>query len=790
MWHKRAVVVILAACAAGVGAPVAAVASEKVPLTVDFGTARPKGHYPVSSGFPFARRALKDVRNIRILEGGKAVASQARKLAQWPDGSVKWALVDFLARPGSRYTLEYGAGVSGGGGGSAPGRMSASASSVSTGEVAFSPSQATGFFAGANGHGLSLTGLRNVMDMVHVSSPKDVPPVGAMAPGTVDSSQVQVDEFRLEESGPVKAVVLIKGKYRYRSTGHSGTNPFSVRLTAYRGFGGIMVQHTFIYDGVGDNDFCSRLGFDCKISLGRSRGTVTVGTLGGRDITWRTGDAAAGGLLQLSPDHFRVERSYSDAHAPGVFGEGARAAGWVDLSDGAKGLAVIHRNMRRRYPKATTWDLSRGRLTVSLWPSEAGMLDFRRYAREWGTGETAHNIEDHAEVAKWAPAASRGVASTHSVMFYFHEGSASAGGVAEVAKSFNQRPLAKAEPLYYAKTKALGPYAPSAGSAYSSIESKMAQAVDYYLENMERFRWYGVWDYGAFQQRFNIHKHGRWENDWGRWCWAQNDGAGRISHHLMMRYLCTGDRKFFDVGEAACRNNYDGDTIHTGKNYGLAHRHGVQHWSGPYTGIRGSCPTGPKILYYLSGDGRTRDAIETIARRAMTGYWEASGYISGGKLRGVDGGGSSIQACYAMWEMTGDEKYHAMIKKIIAGTPAPKDSWQAVCTTSFGLSQMIVDYYDMMGDAGSKRKTVQIAEACYNNSGLKKSYTYPGGYFRVFADAYRLTGDQKYKTYLEEMFGALDRKMRGTQLMPNTGRDLPYAYYAVMHQPEPEGSCR
>jgi len=525
MWYRRAVVT-LAACAA-LAAASAAAAGEKVPLTVDFGGARVKGYYPVTSGFPFARRKLKSVRNIRILEGSKAVVSQARKLAQWPDGSVKWALVDFLAKPGSRYVLEFGDGVSPGTSAPGGGRMSASAGSVSTGAVAFSPSQSTGFFAGANGHGVSLTGLRNLMDMVHVSSPKDVPPLGATAAGDLDSSQVQVDEFRLEESGPVKAVVLIKGKYRYRSTGHSGTNPFAVRLTAYRGFGGIILQHTFIYDGVGDNDFGSRLGFDCRIGLDRSRGTVTVGTLGGRDVTWRTGDAAAGGLLQLSPDHFRVERSYSDAHAPGVFAEGARAAGWVDLSDGAKGVAVIHRNMHRRYPKATTWDLSRGRLTVSLWPSEAGMLDFRRYAREWGTGETGAS-SSHAGVARWAPAASRGVASTHKIMFYFHEGSASAAAVGEVAKSFNRTPLAKAPPAYYAKTKALGVYQPTAGGRYSSIESKMAKAVDYYLKNVEEFRWYGVWDYGAFQQRFDFHKNGRWDNDWGRWGWAQNDGAGRI----------------------------------------------------------------------------------------------------------------------------------------------------------------------------------------------------------------------------------------------------------------------
>ncbi len=777
---------IVALCALALTPAFADASSQKIPLNVDFGSARVKGYYPVSSGIPFARRALKSARNIQILEGGKAVATQARALATWPDGSVKWALVDFLAKPGSRYSLEYGAGVSQGG--SSPGRMSASKSSVSTGEVSFSPSGGIGFFGSASGCGVSLTGLRNFMDMVHVASPDDVTPFAGFAGGTPDQSAIKIDSFALEESGPVKAVVLLKGQYRYRTTGNGGNNPFTVRLTAYRGFGGIFVQHTFIYNGVGDNDFCSGIGFDCKLSMDRSRTTVTMGALGGKEISWRTGDAPAGSLNQLTPDSFTATKSWSTDRAPGIAAEGSRASGWVDFSDGAKGMAVIHRNMFKRYPKAVSWDLSTGRLTVSLWPRTAGMLDFRRYAREWGVGETGAS-NSHSAVAAWAPNASLGVASTHNVMFYFHKGSASSAGVAEIAKAYDRRPLARAAPKYYGGTKALGPWEPVCNQ-HAGIDRQMDRAIDYYIQNVERFRWYGVWDYGAFQQRYNIHKHGRWENDWGRWGWAQNDGAGRISHHLMMKYLMTGDRKHFDLGEAACRNNYDGDTIHLGRNYGLAHRHGVQHWSGPYTGIRGSCPTGPKILYYLTGDGRTRDAIETITRRAMTGYWESSGYIRGTELHGVDGGGSAVQACYAMWEMTGEQKYHDMVKRIIDGTPAPKDSWQAVCTTSFGLSQMITDYYDLTGYEGAKKKAIQIAEACYNNKALKRSYTYPGGYFRVFGDAYRLTGNQKYKTYLEEMFGALGGKMDGKKLMPNTGRDLPYAYYSIMHPPEPKGSCR
>ena len=48
---------------------------------------------PVTVSIPFANGKLTDPRQLRVLDGDEALPVQARVLATWPDGSVKWLLV-------------------------------------------------------------------------------------------------------------------------------------------------------------------------------------------------------------------------------------------------------------------------------------------------------------------------------------------------------------------------------------------------------------------------------------------------------------------------------------------------------------------------------------------------------------------------------------------------------------------------------------------------------------------------------------------------------------------------
>ena len=58
---------------------------------------------PVSAGVPFARGVLRQADQIAVVDGaGRPVPSHAAALARWPDGSVRWALLDLLVDAGAQ----------------------------------------------------------------------------------------------------------------------------------------------------------------------------------------------------------------------------------------------------------------------------------------------------------------------------------------------------------------------------------------------------------------------------------------------------------------------------------------------------------------------------------------------------------------------------------------------------------------------------------------------------------------------------------------------------------------
>jgi hypothetical protein len=94
-----------------------------VALFVRGTTASPQ---PVTVGLPFPRGGLQDTGSLSLAGAdGRPIRLQAEPLARWPDGSVKWLLLDFVCPAGGpavgRWTLHREAGVNGRGG---PGTLS------------------------------------------------------------------------------------------------------------------------------------------------------------------------------------------------------------------------------------------------------------------------------------------------------------------------------------------------------------------------------------------------------------------------------------------------------------------------------------------------------------------------------------------------------------------------------------------------------------------------------------------------------------------------------------------
>ncbi|MFC1454077.1 hypothetical protein ACFLQL_02740, partial [Verrucomicrobiota bacterium] len=73
----------------------AANARVEVPLTVKNHAGISLNKAPARGGIPFAKGVLQDGAGIKLIdEAGKNLPCQARTIARWYDGSVKWLLVD------------------------------------------------------------------------------------------------------------------------------------------------------------------------------------------------------------------------------------------------------------------------------------------------------------------------------------------------------------------------------------------------------------------------------------------------------------------------------------------------------------------------------------------------------------------------------------------------------------------------------------------------------------------------------------------------------------------------
>src|SRR5574340_108489 len=263
--------------------------------------------WPVTVGVPLRQGEVKLVGELGLVGPGEApLPCQLEALAYWPDGSVKWALVDAqpeLAREhGALLSLRKGASVP------APAiRVVASETPtgvrVVTGPLAFEIDRdGSGFIDRAwldvNGDGHfddselvvgEGAGRRSVLDFVR----SDVYSTGDHdIRGTRDESEVRIEELTIERAGPLRAVVLIRGTYRNRVA-----SPFTLRLEAFAGKPWVRAQHTFTYTMDPQGEFLTAMGLALPLRMSGGQRATLAGCEGPRAVG---AEVAQAGLLQES----------------------------------------------------------------------------------------------------------------------------------------------------------------------------------------------------------------------------------------------------------------------------------------------------------------------------------------------------------------------------------------------------------------------------------------------------------------------------------------------------------
>ena len=375
--------------------------------------------WPVRCGLPVPQGELVSAENIAMLDAnGRAIPSQNRITATWPDGSAKWLFVDFLhdtARsPDATYTVAYGSRVQAAPSPTAVEIQKTSAGlEVNTGALRFVVSQSRFGF---------IENVRSASGRVLQSAPIVAEIVEAG--GRVwNATELPVTKLEVERAGPLHTVILVETRLAESGKPASGFY-HRARIHAYAGSPLVEIDYF-----VANTD--SRPAKDVGGSMA-SKVVIRSFTLKVRPA-WEIPDEPGVRLQKTAED--RVDGWLSLGARPPSAASGGTATG-----DGrGPTLHIGVADFRETFPKALRW--SQHEVNIDLWAREGGEFDW---------------IE--------------GIGKTHHVALVYGgnaavDGALLAGGPV----------LATAAPEWYVRTGAFGPIGTAAESGVPDVERALAE---------------------------------------------------------------------------------------------------------------------------------------------------------------------------------------------------------------------------------------------------------------------------------------------------------------------------
>jgi hypothetical protein len=521
--------------------------------------------WPVTSGVPFPQGALGGSRNVRVSDGkGHAVPLQAAVTGHWPDGSVKWLLVDFRHSGGeAEYGLEFGP------------------------------------------------------DVTH-SEPEQ-----QFAPPTELGELILTDATGKEHRAPVAGLAHEEGGGLRRclhAAGRIGDAPFAyeARVHLYPGLPWARVLLTFGHSE-SPNEF------------------TTV-----RSLAWR--------LPNMLGEKGFV-RQHTDDKFESSLGGGKRFSGAVG--------PVFVRDFWQNYPK----DLEVGPDGATLWLMPR--LQPKEY--DWAKGTP----DEHKLFFWFDPAGGyklrQGMTKTHEVWL----------GLDGSSPPLDRPLLALAPPRWYADSNAFGELAVADPNrpVVRDYDKKVTETLDGYLDNRERVREFGMFNFGDWWGERVI--------NWGN---IEYD----TQHAFFLQAVRSGDLRFFQAGEEAETHNRDVDTVHyhaSPDRVGCAYAHCIGHVGdyyakSPLPGRNQGSPRGGFSVSHTWCEGHMDHFFLTGDRRSYETALKIADHYDTYRMVGYDfsncrDSGWHLILTMAVYRATGDPFYLNAAKIIVARvlerqTPKPK----------------------------------------------------------------------------------------------------------------------
>lgn len=397
----------------------------EIPLTAYEFEGYTRRSEPVTVGVILPGGTVKDLNNLSLIApNGKTIPCQFATTATWPDGSIKWLLVDFIAdcpaKGTSIYTLTHSRT------GEKPAtplelRQKAGRVNVETGPARFIlDSERFDLFSSVYLDHNGDSEFDETEEVTALRSQAGVSVIDNLG-RELASRWGRIESFKVEENGPVRATVAVKGSIA--DSDGEGWVDYTARINFYAGTGLVRIFFTlanhnptsiFIDKNRDEHWLMGRPGafFFEDMSLSASLlfdGPIVLSVGNGpEDILDRVVLTDIGGIYQessggenwftrihmnhtgLIPMQFRGAKTFLGEVEPYAVD---RPDAWIHVADRSFGLAVAVRHFWQNFPKALTAEPD-GTVRVALWPGE--FPDF-------------HELQG-------------GEIKTHEVAFFFHTG--------------------------------------------------------------------------------------------------------------------------------------------------------------------------------------------------------------------------------------------------------------------------------------------------------------------------------------------------------------------------------
>jgi len=741
--------------------PVIARQQEPERAALAFSVSEPSGlkrlKWPVRGGIPFARGVLRDAGKVRLIdEHGRPVPVQTKVLATWPEGDVKWLLVEFLtdidAGETKHFKLIYGSGIE-------PQTADTRVGTQQGGSILLDGTQIkvtlrTGRSLISEVRFAGRPVLRDLEPFMRLSSNKS---------STGWLTEWQITDVRLVENGPVQATARVDGCFLARN----GVRwPFHCYVRVYKGCPRIWLQFFWTFADSPESSFPSAYGLSTYKLNGRGDPII------GLDSGWLAGPSLS--LIQAD----------SQTCQPGA--RRGRLAGWAAVVGKDWSVGVHVARAWQNWPSG--FDLGGTHLTVYLYGSPDGTpLDLRK-----PDGKTPRSylfwqcpLSDYYDGGGMC--SPRGIGKTHNLVISFLGPGAAPERLSNLTAA--EKPLLPyVLPEYYAETLVFGRVAPfDADPEFLAAELYCRSFCDFAEWLVRAADLTGFIDYGdvpdggakfagsnpqaAFQEflkalpesvRGNFVLRGRWILEWrGGVGWLEGE---RTCSSWIFLYLLAGRRKYFDFGYDYLLHCCDIDMLHLGGMKGIGFRHNQVHWRTPAE-PRQHPYRAYYQMYWLTGDLRFYDALIEASEHLRKNY--ANDRFVNAALKK----GAAHYPLLLAWQTTGDFRWARHIKPLIKywsdridkglGIVYADDprGWQGEGSLQpaagsgrslpelpgyfcgYGADDAVIEYMELTGDRDAAHLVLKLAYTILLAGRHWNTYHAPE---RLLATAYAMTGDSRF----------------------------------------------